>query len=356
MKKYLLLLVLIAVVAGCTTQQDVRVGNNGIVINKFSADPTEVNDNQQVDFLLEMENIGGVRADKVTTKIEGITIKAAPSDAEKKYTWTGTIPAACSANSLNPPNPIDRTPGGLLFCIISLRPSTLPEGSVTPFSVDARVTYNYYSSQVVLLRALNTDENKILRSRGEDVTNPIIVTQDDFSPIKVSIVSGAVPLLIDPTTDDRTFSYRLEVRNVGDGWPISAGELGRVWGTIEVTGPGVSAPSADKAICDTTDMVLRSDGTAPVLCAFKVGVDQWKAGPRSDSILFKIDLDYEYFIKKTATVIVRGTQRANLQTCGAYARDVGWASPLCEKDGNNACVGKSQRTVAVSDCVVCCNT
>ncbi len=291
------LLVLAVIFISACAQQQAKFENNGIKIIQFTANPSEVNEKQEVDFGLEIENVGSTTATQVKAELINV-----------RNIWEGSIekpPVTMKPGSLK-----DNTPGDIKFFQWTLRAPDLPEGVAAPLDVKARVTYGYSSTQVIRITALNTNQKRILDNRGEVIANPIVVAQDDFSPVKVSITRGPVPLIIDPDPSDpiNEASYRLEIVNVGDGWPITDNKIGLVRGTINGRGSGISLLDCSGGSGDfkSNGATLRADGTAPIICTLVIDKPQWQGGPKEDSFLFTIDLRYTYFVERTAPVTVHG--------------------------------------------------
>ena len=205
----------------------------------------------------------------------------------------------------------------------------------------ARVTYDYASAQVIQVKAINTDQKRIMDSRGESVANPVVIAQDDFSPLKVSMAKGPAPLVVDPS-DAGDATYRLEIANVGNGWPITFNEIGLVRGTMSVNGPGISLGecSAGSGNFNQNGATLRSDGKAPVICTLIIDKSRWTGGPREDSFLFSIDLRYKYFVEKTAAVTVHGKASSGSSSPGSPGTPPGGSAPQPNQPPggtNNAC-------------------
>ncbi len=298
----LILLVSLVFISACTGQQ-AKFENNGLKINQFTANPTDVSESQNVDFALEIENVGSTTASNIVAEL-----------INAKNIWSGDT-ATKSVPSMKPGSSKDNTPGDIRFFQWTARPPDLPEGVVAPLDVKARVTYDYSSTQAIIVKAINTNQQRILENRGESVTNPIIVAQDDFSPLKVQITKGPIPVIVDP--EDPTPSvatYRLEIVNVGDGWPITFNEIGFVSGRISAAGPGISLSDCSGGTGDfnSAGATLRSDGTAPLICTLSIDKGTWAAGPKEDSILFTIELNYKYFVEKSVTVTAHGRGAGSL--------------------------------------------
>ncbi len=317
MRNIYLIILTIVVVSACTGSQP-RFENNGIKITHFSANPDDVSESREVDFELELENVGSTTANNVVAEL-----------INARNIWRGdTSPK--DFGSMKPASLGQNAPGDAKIWIWTIKPPDLPEGIVAPLDIKARVTYDYSSTQAVIVKAINIAQEEILDARGESVSNPITIAQDDFSPLKVSVTKGPLPLIIDPD-DTGDITYRLEITNVGDGWPITFNEVGKITGKIDINGPGISSSecSAGTGDFNSNGATLRSDGKASVICSLAIGRSEWQEGPREDSFLIKIELTYTYFIEKTASVTVRGKAGSSDGSTGTPVTSGCEDTPIC---------------------------
>ena len=300
MRKSLLLVLAVVLVAGCTQQTEFE--NNGIKITQFIANPTDASEGQGVEFSLELENVGSTTATAVSPELINV-----------QNVWGGDTGAKSSV-TMRPGSVRDNTPGDIRFFQWSAIAPDLPEGVVAPLKVKARVTYDYSTTQAIIIKALNRDQKTVLESKGEILIDAISIAQDDFSPLKVSVSKGPIPLLIDP--EDPTLSdvtYKLDIVNVGDGFPTTGGEIGFVSGTIEARGPGIaiSECSSGSGNFNSEGVTLRSDGAASIICTVSIDKGTWSTGPKGDSFLITLELTYTYFVEKEVIVTVHGRGAAS---------------------------------------------
>lgn len=71
MKYYIIILSLLVLITACTGSINTD-DNNGIVINKFDADPDQAETDDRVNFFLDVENVGGTTAKCVVAEIYGV--------------------------------------------------------------------------------------------------------------------------------------------------------------------------------------------------------------------------------------------------------------------------------------------
>jgi hypothetical protein len=295
MKTYSLLILAVLFISACTQQQP-RFENNGIKINQFAASRTDVRESQSVIFDLEIENVGSTTASNVVADL-----------INARSVWRGDT-SSKSGGTMKPGSLKDNRPGDARTFSWTLTPPDLPEGVVAPLNVKARITYDYSSTQIIRVTAINIDQQEILENQGDIVVNPITIASDDFSPVKVSITRGSVPLVIDPTDPVNDVVYKLEIRNEGNGWPITGDRVGFVTGRISASGRGISLRDCASGTGDlnSAGATLRSDGTAPLVCTLIVDKGIWSTGPQEDSFLITTELSYKYFVESGVTVTVHG--------------------------------------------------
>src|SRR3989344_5277149 len=284
--------------AGCLGRE-VKVANDGIVVNSFTASPDSVKEFNTVQFELEVENIGGATA----TNVEAALLDA-------RGIWQGDTSTRNIA-TLKPPSIIQNTPGEFKIFSWVLTPPDLPEGVVVPFNIRSKVTYQYSSNTVVLIKVLTENGRRIKEAQGVTLTDPIIIARDDFAPVKVDMSKGPIPLVIDPQDPDNTATFRIEIKNVGSGFPITDNKVGKVTGTIKVQGAGFSLQSCDSGLGSFggNGAILRDDGTAPILCTVSIDKSQWNSETLTEGqISFTIELNYKYFVEKSVTINVQGVR------------------------------------------------
>ncbi len=345
MRKILLLLLSIVFISACT-QQQARFENNGIKINEFSASRTDVRESQSVIFDLEIENVGSTTANNVVADL-----------INARNVWGGDT-SSKSGGTMKPGSLKDNRPGDARAFSWTLRPPDLPEGVVAPLNVKARITYDYSSTQIIRVTAINIDQQEILENRGEVVVNPITIASDDFSPIKISITRGSVPLVIDPTDPVNDVVYKLEIRNEGNGWPITGDKVGFITGRISASGRGISLRDCASGTGDfnSAGATLRSDGSAPLVCTLIVDKSIWSTGPQEDSFLVATELSYKYFVESSTTVTVHGIGAGSIPsgytTPGGGSAGGGYPTP----SGSGGGVGAScPQECTGSPCSIICN-
>lgn len=284
MKKYFLLIALVAVVSGCVGGGPENP-NNAIVINDFSVDPGLAEVDDIVYFFLDVENVGGTTAGCVTAELFGIESWYDESGQPLSYMrpWrTGGIGFAyssgriafnywdpmkgfmniaydrraglslsgyitdawgqftsrlCSATAglgqleqfseikslgdLRPAVPAQGKPGQSFTAQWIFKPPVLPEGVYTTYPVTARVSYLYTTNAHINLQAFNKAEEERRRALGEPSDLPLVVTTSHASPIQIAVVRGRNPIIVNQRQPNfELANYLFEFRNIGNGWPL----------------------------------------------------------------------------------------------------------------------------------------
>ena len=231
--------------------------------------------------------------------------------------------------SMAPPSLSTNSPGDLKGLSRTFYPPVLPEGVSNEFSVTARVSYDYRTTGSIIIPAISKTLYNIKKS-----TIPELKVKNSEGPLHVELQRGSNPVIVDdiiwaatnnnPDVQYDEFTYVIGIKNVGDGFPIA--ETGRIKGTIKVMGIGAeleecfNTAASDNSI-DVSDLdvaKIRTDGTLPIPCKIRIDRDKWPS-TASGSITFIVDLNYGYFVEKTASVNVMGTSLAVDVTGGGGA-------------------------------------
>ncbi len=327
--KKLLLIIALVFISGCVGQTAKIDVNNGVIIEKFIANPADVFDFQTVTFSVDVSNVGGTTANDVKVKllgVEGAWRQASSSDIVSEIS-KGPF-------SLKPPNLKDNIPGDSRFSDFTLTAPDLNEGDKTSFPVKARVEFTYSTTGTVIIKAISLNQQQIMQRKGESVLDAVKESNSD-GPLKFKFVRGATPLVIDPDeggTIEREF--RFEISNVGQGWPISDNTVGKIGSSargnkLVLQAPsGISLTSCDgiSGSLDGFYVVLRSDGRAPVSCTVRINTADWRTKTEGN-IVFKFDSNYNYFVEDDVSISVQGTKRSDVPARGAPVTAPG-ATPI----------------------------
>jgi len=320
MKKYLILLILaVVVVAGCTGKQVSQDVNSGLTINSFTATEPQTTSGDMVLFDMEVDNIGGTTARNAQVDLFGVEGQWRDSfgnliqDTQTKQLGT-----------LRPPFPLRNIPGDMKLVQWQLMTPNIPQGIAPNKQVEARVTYDYNTSGHFTIGAMSEDEYRRQQINNQQITfTPEIVNSE--GPLHLTISDTFLkPIIVDTTSPDafETHPFQFVLTNVGGGFPITPeddsrirGAGGKLEGTIDVFGPGVSfddclgATSGTHVDLDDSEILVRvrDNNQVPIACSIKIDKSQWGNRPE-DSVEFVFNIFYRYYNYKTVTVNVVGAR------------------------------------------------
>jgi len=294
----IILLVSIIAISGCIQERQVTVdANNGLLMTMFSIEPNKIDKGDNVVVMMDIENVGGVPATGIVANFYG---------AEG---WTGDTTQPLNKD-LDPPDPVMGTPGDFKTVTATLvSPSDLPQGVQVNYPITARVTYSYKTTGAITIPAYSEDLYKVNVQQGRAMETTAKV-ENTYAPIKVILSRGPTPIVVSDEGEET--SYVLEFTNVGSGWPSESttGEIGRMTGKIKVYGATLiecldKAASNNEVTLDMSVFKMRgSTASVPVSCS--VTLPSGWTSTQSGSIIFTVDIDYDYYIEETTNVMVWG--------------------------------------------------
>lgn len=324
MKKVPLMLVLLVAVvlaSGCVNQRAVKTGENrGVTINSFTASPASAYTGERVLFDLEIENIGGTTAKNVQADlfgVEGQWRDSLGNAVDSTLTKWGSI-------VLKPPVPSRNIPGDFRITQWELTTPNIPQGITANLQIEARVTYDYNTSGHLGVKLVSQDEFRRKQLLGEQVKNAFEIVNSN-GPLKLSIPERyQTPIIVDTESAAQfeTYPFRVQIDNVGDGFPITPeddgrirGIGGRLQGTIDLFGPGVQFDdclgirSGTHIDLDNADILVRlrqiGRGSLPIACNVKIDKNVWR-GRADDTLQFIFNIRYRYYVAQVANVQVIG--------------------------------------------------
>ncbi len=303
-------------VAGCIGQSPAKVSSNdGIVIERFTADPSDIFDFQKTTFSLDIANTGGTTATGVEAKLLNVEKVWRIDDANLVIDG-----AFSSVGTLNPPRSKDGTPGDSRFLSMILEAPNLREGDSAVFPVKARVTYNYRTTGSVRMKVVSFERMQVLQNKGGSVSDAFSESNSD-SPVKLALVRGTVPVIVNSqdVSSDKFINrdFRFEIQNAGSGFPISGNIVGRVGNNkIRILAPDGITLANNGCQGITGDISsftidLRSDGTAPFACTLKINANKFSKPTDEVSVVFDFELNYKYFVEDEVSVRVQGTRKSD---------------------------------------------
>ena len=316
MKKAIVLIALIVLIAGCITERSVRTdANNGLQVNEFSADLDTMYDNEDVTIYLEVENVGGTTANDAKARLYGID------------SWNISGSNVRDIGDLEKPDIVTGVPGEFDSVMWTITPPNLPEGLQQPFKVSSRVRYEYYSNSVTNIDVISRAQYDLLRKTGELEQVPVTSTNTN-GPIKID-VEVMEPIKLDAPaegsinkTEKNVLIY---VRNVGDGIPFG-GDVSNVpdWPDdttigkleLEVKTPGAPDSVELKECFGREDSTKGNTGLTDVEITLRSGYESYKGvctlvipddfadAVPTETITLTIESTYGYYIDTPLDVTV----------------------------------------------------
>lgn len=275
MKKplYLFLLVFVVFLSGCLNQSaGPSAGTNGVVIQNFKTDLTEVEPGMPVILSFTVKNIGGVKATSVSAELIGLT-KEWSISPDRKQSISDLLPA-------DPERGI--TEGQEDYKEWRLTP---PGKNVKlTYDVNARVYYTYATVSESLLRAVTYDYFRQTQERGGVET-----TKATGGPLSVivkapsTIISGGQVMI------------QFEIQNVGGGRAYKSGYTTPTLETLDVIQADVRG-----ADCGGTKDVRLVDGkTGRLYCKVSTG-----SVTNFQDFTISLTLNYRYYVESKTTISV----------------------------------------------------
>jgi hypothetical protein len=317
MNKSVYLVALVILAAGCIGGQQATVDqNNGLVINSFTANPSQLFDNDPGGVLLEIEveNVGGTDAKNVLIDILGV--EGQWRDSQNNI-LTDTLTK--DIGTMKAPLPERNIPGKLINELFTIRPPDIGQGISPLIPIEARVTYDYSTSGFIDM--LMMSEQKYQESLITKESIPAAVQiQNSAGPIHMTVPPKYnVPILVDTTSSDtQKQSLKIEFVNVGRGFPITEedqtiGAGGRILGTIELFGPSgvefsdcLNMGGGTAIDLSDVDLRIRETNSVPIACEISVDPSILSTARPTEHIKLIFNLEYRYFVSATQAVQVIG--------------------------------------------------
>jgi len=318
MKKILLLIVLLVLAAGCTGNRQVQVDDsNGLRISTFITSPSVVESisGDTVLFDMEVENVGGTTAKNVQIDLYGVQGQWRDANGNLlTSTQTKTL------GTMKPPIASRNIPGDFKMAQWEFKTPAIPQGITPDLKIEGRVSYDYNTSGHLIVPVVSEDEFRRSQIESQPIEEPVIINSQ--GPIKLTLSANNRFIILDTTSSGSTYThpFRIELQNVGAGFPITPevgggiiGAGGRLTGTIQLLGPGVEFDDClgvsggnEINLDDASIMVrLRDSGTVPIVCNIKFDKTVWGNRP-TDSVQFIFNLFYRYYVREEVSVRVVG--------------------------------------------------
>jgi len=164
-------------VAGCT---NTTAGTGpGVVILSWIPELTSVYSEEDVDFLLKIQNQGGARAKNVVAELTNI-------DASE---WGGFFQQQTQLGELIPHDPVTQTPGETKTTQFkNMKAPLLSKGTSFTYEPTIRVSYDYTTTAQKPITIVDKDELVMIQQQGKTLPNK--PTTYSLGPLVVDIIMG----------------------------------------------------------------------------------------------------------------------------------------------------------------------
>jgi hypothetical protein len=297
-------IILTILVSGCIgTQTSVTTGN-GIIIEEFEPEFSQVYSEEPVYFRLKMKNIGSVKAESVHAELLGIDKdwnqgeEMLPIEKECQHTGEGF--------SLLPPTPDIGVEGESHVCTWKYTAPTLPQGLSMTYAPTARVFYKYNSEVIKSITIVPRAQWKILKDQGKPL--PTETMSSTNAPISLDIEThGPIP----SWSETVTFPLAIKIDNIGGGIVCSGNPsngcklTNENWNKLKLKiipkTAGVTVSNCNKYVQKLGEISLWKGRSNTITC--KITVTGLKT-TSSTQVLINVHAEYTYLIDEATSITV----------------------------------------------------
>jgi len=173
-------------------------GGNGIVIEVFKPDFSEVFSGEPVQLQLKLRNIGSADAEDISAMVMNLE-------------WNKNT-KECSESRMLPPDPSRGTEGATKTCIFSYTAPMLSKGISLTYSPTVRVKYRYSTTSVKSLTVLPIADARRLLQQGRTFAAETVSSTS--GPIRLDITTKG-PIRISGNSVE--FPLEVKIQNTGGG-------------------------------------------------------------------------------------------------------------------------------------------
>lgn len=297
-------------IAGCTTPTG--GAGPGVVILAWEPELTEVFSNEDVDFLLRIQNQGESRARNVEAEITNIDLNE----------WGGFFQQNVQLGDMIAADPVTNTPGEVAtHQFTDLQAPSLVRGADFTYQPAVRVAYDYTTNARKPITIVDNDELIRIKQQGQSL--PSETTQYTAGPLAVQITVGDFVRTSGGFGDfGQTFDIfpvHITITNsqFGSGGtviPKGFGGFGGFGGERDhpveieiIPPPGTNfVHSGFGSDCSTffNEVDLFKGERAEITCELEV-----TSPPtiRTESLI-QVNLEYRYFVESLSSITVQGTE------------------------------------------------
>lgn len=277
----LLSLIVIVLISGCTSTIP---SGNGIIVETFEPDFTNIFSNEEVTFNIRIRNVGSVDAENTVVKMIGL-------DEWSNDAWVGDN--CGNGKNLLAGQPTFGTPGESRTCLYRIKAPKVPQGISVPYQPTVRISYNYNSNILKTITIGSQDELKRIENGGGAL--PSEITSVTSSPVSLNVITQGPIRVFDGSVK---FPIQITIKNVGGG--VVCGDNcinSNNWNKINI-----KTMISDEEISDCTvkEMNLFKGQSNTVTCYLTVTEPETGIAQKTISV----SADYNYFYDATTSVTV----------------------------------------------------
>ncbi|UCC91650.1 MAG: hypothetical protein JSV39_00020 [Candidatus Aenigmatarchaeota archaeon] len=300
-------ILILIMVSGCTLQGG-EVANYGIVVEEFVAEPSEVQSDEPFVVKAMIRNTGKVKAENIFVELfntglgEYSEIRCDPSFLE--------IGGCQNPFDLSGEDRERGLHGESKICKWECIAPFLKKGSLVTYNPSIRIYYSYITNAIKPVFIGSQDEVIKLQSEGETLSSqPSSVTE---GPVSLDVIVKG-PRRFWEESQTIEFPIEIDVRNIGGGVACLSGEGGYAEGcdntgnwnkvVLRSNAAGITFKECDLDVEEAVIDLWENRGQ--IVCEAELQVP-----PHARNIQKNIEITavYEYFIDKSVSVVVKGTE------------------------------------------------
>lgn len=322
MKKILISLLAIVLVAGCTIPGLPNLGGTttigtsgkGLEITTFTAEPTPVYSNARVRITMEIENQGGttVKKSEALSYLTGSNVNLGSSD--DKYWRSSNDTAYKSFNrDMRAADVVKGTSADTARFTWSLTAPVIPAGQTRTDTFYGRTYCDYTTGINGNVWVYTEGEADAAKASGRSLNAASFTSTS--GPVGLSVKVSPDPIIYySDTTGGETFSLYITVSNLASGtiyergknygstpFTINDTQYNQVWVSVDYDNTTLTLPNSSAVDC-TGKQELPAGKSTTLVCDFTIPTPP----TTFQSYPITINADYGYFTEKSATVIVQG--------------------------------------------------
>jgi hypothetical protein len=322
-KKILISLIAIVLVAGCTIPgfdlggtTTIGTSGKGLEITIFTAEPTPVYSNARVRITMEIENQGGttVNRTKALSYLTGSNVNLGSID--DSY-WRSSTDSQYKpfTRDMRAPDVVKGTSADTTRFTWSLTAPVIPAGQTRTDTFYGRTYCDYTTAVNGNIWVYTEGEADAAKTSGRSLNAASFTST--AGPVGLSVKVSPDPVIYySDTTGGETFSLYITVsnlasgtiyettsrtgKNYNSGFTIADTEYNQVWVNVDYDSSVLTLSPASAADC-TGKQELPAGKSTTLVCDFTV------SKPATfQSYPITINADYGYFTERSATVTVQG--------------------------------------------------